>query len=108
MRQASAQFTLPNDARTTNAGWRWRASVRVDRLKYAPVECEVVVLPATNANEPSPDAITLDTATTATAWPTQHAPGTAPHGAHELINEITERMLHYRHEDNAVDHSKRL
>ncbi len=85
-RQASAQFTLPHNARATSASWRWRASARVDRLRYAPVECNVAVRAAANAKEPSAEAITLNNA--GVGWPTQISAGRAPSGAHEIESGV--------------------
>ncbi len=86
MRQASAQFTLPHNARATSASWRWRASARVNHLKYAPVEQDVVVRAAANANEPSTEAVTLNSVPADSL--TQAESRNTPPGAHEIASGV--------------------
>jgi hypothetical protein len=76
-------ITLPADAKPSRSGWRWRAVAVIEGYRLATTECIVTVKRAPYTGQPSPAAVTLDTAPATSAPFGRAADARAPAGAQE-------------------------
>lgn len=79
----SGAIALPEDARPSQRGWRWRAVAVIEGFRLATAECIVTVKRAPASGQPSPAAISLDTARAAATPSAAATDAQAPTGAQE-------------------------
>jgi hypothetical protein len=76
-------ITLPEDAKPSRPGWRWRAVAVIEGFRLATAECIVTVMRAPFTGQASADAVTLGIAPAASAPFGSAADARAPAGALE-------------------------